>query len=1211
MSEWEPATDAEVAMRDALRTDDQESYFRILSGVDLLLPVSADALAGLAPLGWGTWSTGGRTHVLAFTSTAALQSCLADYTGSARRVPYAELANTWPNLEWWLAVNPGLPIEGYLPAWFVAQLSRGDLRLPTRGPGRAESKTGNNKLQDLQAAAMAANAAAVNQEEAGRPGGPTHEDTPLTAATGSYPQYPSGTYGQPAPAAYGRPASAAPAGYGQPSQPPATSVPAAYGQPSQPPAPASPAPGPYGQPSVPVAPGYGQPAQPSAPVAPGYSQPAAPAAYGQAAANTYGGAYAQQAGQPPSDTLPERAPAGDNSPAATGGLPTRMPSSPDGLPARTPSGPDALPSRSPSGPGGLPTRTPSAADALPTRTPSAADALPTRTPSATDALPARTPSIADALPSRSPSGPGGLPTRTPSAADALPPRTPSATDALPTRTPSAFGQPAANAQASAPPASAPPATDRPASAPPATYGRPAGAPPAYGQPASSPAAYGQPASAPPAYGQPSGGQPNSAPPAYGRPASAPPAYGQPTSPAAPAQSPAPSGPGGLPVRTPGSVMPNGVPNGLPVRTPGATPSSGPASPVAPTTPPAYQQPTLPTAYQQPTSPAAVPPAYQPPPVPPVSSAPPMSARPPAGPGDDPRGALQNPSGPLPVRTPMAQTPPVPEHITPHNPEETPFNPNWSGTSGAPSGALGDLPRRQPTEGALGDVPRRQPTEGAMGDAPGREGRMGDLPRRQPTDGGMGDAPRQPTEGRMGDLPRRQPIEGAPGDLPRREPTEGRPAGFPQGPASPQAAAAQRTPPAMMPPISAPPAPASPSPAMPAEPSPGFGTPLPRRQATPPSERPGLTSFPAFQTRSDAPQQPVAPPVIPGSPGSDRPARLGAQAAFEPAPPAENRAESRAESFVPANDVERDLFEAAGGHSTDAYLSTLLLATVLVPVANHSRPGSSPGESGFAFRTEQVDGETFLIVFTSKDRLAEHYSEPTRTVGVRFYELIRNWPDPAWSFAVNPDGPIGAKYPGPQVIALASWAAESGLGGDQDGPLEDADPVPAPEPASDDAQHATVMQKTLPPEQVDYYLERGYDRVAGFVHRATEVEHLRTPAELLGALGLSYDGSPHQTDAKEAYVLRWPAYRPSLYRIPYGGQNEQALRAMDGWVIERAPFRGNGFAPGEGRDVIAEFKVDSVRLPHGAQLWRIDADGAERMVAIFDNDGPIWRRVGEQ
>src|SRR3954465_2577406 len=152
VTEWEPATDAEVAMRNALRTDDQESYFRILAGVDLLLPVSADALAGLAPLGWGTWSTGGRTHVLAFTSPSALQACLADYTGSARRVAYGELADTWPNLEWWLAVNPGLPIEGYLPAWFVAQLSRGDVRLPTRGPAKDPNQPGN-KIPDLQSVA--------------------------------------------------------------------------------------------------------------------------------------------------------------------------------------------------------------------------------------------------------------------------------------------------------------------------------------------------------------------------------------------------------------------------------------------------------------------------------------------------------------------------------------------------------------------------------------------------------------------------------------------------------------------------------------------------------------------------------------------------------------------------------------------------------------------------------------------------------------------------------------------------------------------------------------------------------------------------------------------------------------------------------------------------------------------------------------------------
>src|SRR5919199_14249 len=166
VSEWEPATDAEAAMRDALRTDDQELYFRILAGVDLLLPVSADALAGLAPLGWGTWSTGGRTHVLAFTSPAALQACLADYTGSARRVAYRELADTWPNLEWWLAVNPGLPIEGYLPAWFVAQLARGDVRLPARGPAR-DADEAAKPPQDTQIAAVTANATTAGDLGAG------------------------------------------------------------------------------------------------------------------------------------------------------------------------------------------------------------------------------------------------------------------------------------------------------------------------------------------------------------------------------------------------------------------------------------------------------------------------------------------------------------------------------------------------------------------------------------------------------------------------------------------------------------------------------------------------------------------------------------------------------------------------------------------------------------------------------------------------------------------------------------------------------------------------------------------------------------------------------------------------------------------------------------------------------------------------------------
>ncbi|WP_213451517.1 SseB family protein [Rhizomonospora bruguierae] len=320
-------------------------------------------------------------------------------------------------------------------------------------------------------------------------------------------------------------------------------------------------------------------------------------------------------------------------------------------------------------------------------------------------------------------------------------------------------------------------------------------------------------------------------------------------------------------------------------------------------------------------------------------------------------------------------------------------------------------------------------------------------------------------------------------------------------------------------------------------------------------------------------------------------------------------------FVPANDVESELLTAATDGNTDAFLSTLLLAKVLLPAEEDADPAARPGAEGFAWRTEEIDGERYVVVFTSRERLAAHLPAAPAALTVKFMHLILQWPDQAWSFAVNPGTAIGATLPGSQIVALASWAAEAGLGADDE--VEDAPPAeeePAPEAPAQAAREQgdgpTVMQKAIAPAQVDYYLERGYDRVSGFVHRAHEVAHLRTPTRLRAALGLAYEGSPFAADATEMYVLRWPAYRPSLYRIPYGGQHEAGMRAMEGWVIERPPFRGNGFAPGDSSAVVAEFKVDSARLPHHSELWRLTADGKEELIALLDADIPNWQRVGE-
>ncbi|NGM12608.1 SseB family protein [Verrucosispora sp. CWR15] len=377
---------------------------------------------------------------------------------------------------------------------------------------------------------------------------------------------------------------------------------------------------------------------------------------------------------------------------------------------------------------------------------------------------------------------------------------------------------------------------------------------------------------------------------------------------------------------------------------------------------------------------------------------------------------------------------------------------------------------------------------------------------------------------------------------------------------------------------------------------GTAAPVATRPAGPVTESPSLfTPVSAAATRAPA--------------ASESPVSTSTSAA-PTAPPADP-------PFQPANEVEEDLHGAAEAGSTDTFLSTLLLARVLMPVAADSAPGSRPGDPGFVWPAVQLDGQTFVVAYTSPQRLADHTDPAAETVQVRFVQLIRKWPDLSWSFAVNPGTPVGAKLPGEQIVGLANWAAELGLGDDAEGEPEPN--VEAPAPASSPRQAAPagdltrpiVMQKAIAPSQLGYYLERGYDRVSGFVHRASELAHLTTPAALYQALGLNHPESPFAPDAEQIYVLRWPAYRPSLYRIPYGGQNEAAMRAMEGWVIERPPFRGNGFAPGEGSDVLAEFKVDSVRLPHGAQLVRIDASGSERPVAVLDADTLSWREVGER
>ncbi|MEU9837716.1 SseB family protein [Actinomadura sp. NPDC048032] len=157
----------------------------------------------------------------------------------------------------------------------------------------------------------------------------------------------------------------------------------------------------------------------------------------------------------------------------------------------------------------------------------------------------------------------------------------------------------------------------------------------------------------------------------------------------------------------------------------------------------------------------------------------------------------------------------------------------------------------------------------------------------------------------------------------------------------------------------------------------------------------------------------------------------------------------------------------------------------------------------------------------------------------------------------------------------------------------------------DASQVVVMQKVVRPEHVQHYLEGGYDLVAGYVHRFQDVQELKTPAALIRALGLVYEGSPFAPADEQIFVIRWPAVKPDLFRRPLGGIDEWSMGIIaGGWVIEKAPFPGSGYAPGDG-PAIPEFKVESQRLPHRAEMHRLDAQGRVSLVASYDADLRRW------
>nr|BFE29128.1 hypothetical protein GCM10010200_013790 [Actinomadura rugatobispora] len=367
-------------------------------------------------------------------------------------------------------------------------------------------------------------------------------------------------------------------------------------------------------------------------------------------------------------------------------------------------------------------------------------------------------------------------------------------------------------------------------------------------------------------------------------------------------------------------------------------------------------------------------------------------------------------------------------------------------------------------------------------------------------------------------------------------------------------------------------------------------------------------------------------------------------------------EASAASGAAAGRLEAALAAAREHGDQNAYLG--LLARTVLYLPSPTDPTYDDGD-GHQFATARFGDDTFVLAFTSPEAMGRSLrGQAVHHRRAFLEELVRQWPHPEWQLAINPGLPSAAyldatalppaptaprpvpqpqpqpqpQPPMPQKPPEPSRepAAEP-LGRDNGHPTphkpEQAPPerpqppqqrpprVSAPEhapgrPEGPETRPAAppeiaVMQKVIRPEHVAHYLEGGYDLVAGYVHRLQDVRDLNTPAKLVRGLGLVYDGTPFRPVDDSVHVIRWPAITPALFRKPLGGIDEWSMGLVPGgWVIEKAPFPGSGYAPGEG-PAIPEFKIDSQRLPHGAEMYRIERSGRETLLGGYDADLRRW------
>jgi hypothetical protein len=143
-----------------------------------------------------------------------------------------------------------------------------------------------------------------------------------------------------------------------------------------------------------------------------------------------------------------------------------------------------------------------------------------------------------------------------------------------------------------------------------------------------------------------------------------------------------------------------------------------------------------------------------------------------------------------------------------------------------------------------------------------------------------------------------------------------------------------------------------------------------------------------------------------------------------------------------------------------------------------------------------------------------------------------------------------------------------------------------------APSVDILQKVVTPWVSQAFYTQGYYHLGGPVARAVDVAALTTPAQIVDAWGLHYDGSPFDANPEFVDVLRFRVHPLMALTNPFDAPERP-------W-----PTYSNGFLSGSG--VVAPvWALERTRVPAGAELWRIERDGQQRFLTVFTGPARGW------